>query len=91
QLMPLFDPDSHDLALPMSVVWTSAATCGGVDLDQSGDVSFSDLAVLAGYWLDTNCAEPQWCDGADADQSQTVDTVDLAILTQNWLETGCLD
>ncbi|MHC4749473.1 MAG: InlB B-repeat-containing protein [Planctomycetota bacterium] len=91
QLMPLFDPDSHDLALPMSVVWTSAATCGGVDLDQSGDVGFSDLAVLAGYWLDTNCAEPQWCDGADADQSQTVDTVDLAILTQNWLENGCLD
>jgi hypothetical protein len=24
QLMPLFDPDSHDLALPMSVVWTGS-------------------------------------------------------------------
>ncbi len=25
QLLPLFDPASHDLALPMSVLWTSVS------------------------------------------------------------------
>ena len=90
-LMPLYDPDVHDLALPMSIIWTSAVKCGGADLDQSGDVSFSDFAVLAEYWLDANCASPEWCNSADVDKSYSVNMVDLAILIQNWLETGCIN
>ncbi len=91
QLIPLFDPDSHDLALPMSIVWTGAVAQGGVDLDHSGDVTFSDFAILAGYWLDSNCAPPDWCDNADLDKSRTVDMADLVALTQSWLETGLPD
>jgi hypothetical protein len=91
QLIPLYDPDAHDLALPMSVIWTGTAICGGADLDDSGEVSFGDFSILAEHWLDTNCASPEWCDSADVDKSYTVDMADLAILTENWLQSGCLD
>jgi hypothetical protein len=75
----------------MSVIWTGTAICGGADLDDSGEVSFGDFAILAEHWLDTNCASPEWCDSADVDKSYTVDMADLAILTENWLQSGCLD
>jgi hypothetical protein len=90
ELIPLFDPDSHDLALPMSILWTSAVEQGGVDLDQSGDVSFIDFAVLTEYWLDSNCGPPDWCGGADVDKSGTVDMTDLDILIEDWLELNGL-
>jgi hypothetical protein len=90
ELIPLFAPDSHDLALPMSIVWTSAVEQGGVDLDQSGDVSFIDFAVLTEYWLNSDCGPPDWCGGADVDKSGTVDMTDLDILIQKWLELNGL-
>jgi hypothetical protein len=84
ELILLFDPDSHDLALPMSIVWTSAVEHGEVDLDNSGDVGFSDISVLTEHWLDSDCGPPDWCGGADLDRSGTVDLIDLNILIQNW-------
>jgi hypothetical protein len=81
---------SHDLGLPLSIVWTATADeCGGADLDKSGSVDFADFAVLIQYWLDSNCGPLDWCAGADFDKSKTVDTVDLTILSWRWLETGC--
>lgn len=91
QLISLYGPDSHDLALPMSIVWTKVVKCGGADLDQSDDIGFADLAMLAECWLDSGCTPPDWCAGADVNKDGVVDMEDFAILTQNWLETECLD
>ncbi|UCG59440.1 MAG: hypothetical protein JSU70_07990 [Phycisphaerales bacterium] len=82
---------SHDLALPMSIVWTATAKCGGADMDLNGSVGYADLAILAERWLDSGCYPPNWCAGADVDKSQRADVADLAILTQYWLDSGCLD
>ena len=81
---------SHDLGLPMSIVWTGTAEeCGGADLDESGDVEFRDFAIFAEYWLDSSCSASDWCGGADFDRSNTVNSVDLAVMKRHWLETGC--
>jgi hypothetical protein len=91
QLLSLSDPDSHDLALPMSIVWTKTIKCGGANIDGSGDIGFTDLLALSKRWLDSSCGPPDWCGGADIDRSSRVDMADVAIMTQNWLQTGCLD
>jgi hypothetical protein len=91
QLISLSDPDSHDLAMPMSIVWTEAIKCGGADIDSSGDVDFADFAALAKHWLGSGCGPPDRCGGADIDKNSRVDMADVAILTRHWLETGCLD
>lgn len=83
---------SFDLGLPMSIVWTGTAEkCGGADLDESGNVEFRDFAILAQYWLDSNCDVSDWCGGTDFDRSKTVNSVDLAVMNRHWLETGCND
>jgi len=91
ELLSLSDSGSHDLALPMSILWTATTVCGGADLDHNGTVSFTDFAILANYWLDADCALPYWCAGADLDKNGMVDMADLAILVEHWLESGCLD
>ncbi|MHC4748706.1 MAG: dockerin type I domain-containing protein [Planctomycetota bacterium] len=88
QLRALLGP--YDLGLPMSIVWTATADkCGGADLNESGNVNFTDFAILAQYWLDSNCSPTDWCAGADVNKNTAVDTIDLAILSWNWLETDC--
>jgi hypothetical protein len=89
------DPN-NDLALPMSIVWTGLLVeekCGGADLDESGDVSFPDFAVLAWYWLDSDCASSSDCSGADLEPESIpdgdVDIKDVAIFALHWLEAGC--
>jgi len=82
---------SHDLAMPMSVVWTKAVKCGRADADGSGTVSFGDLAILGENWLNSSCIPPGWCSGADIDMSRAVGMPDVAVLADNWLETGCAD
>lgn len=59
--------------------------CGGSDLDKSGDVSFTDFAILAQYWLEPNCATSDDCGGADLIHNNAVDMTDLMCLAQNWL------
>ena len=79
---------SYDLGLPMSIVWTATADkCGGADLDQSDSVDFTDFAILAQYWLDSNCGPADWCAGADFNKNTEVDSVDLAIMTEYWLSS----
>ena len=59
--------------------------CGGADLDQSCDVSFNDFAILARYWLESNCAGSDDCSGADLVHNNSVNIADLSRFAQNWL------
>jgi parallel beta-helix repeat protein len=38
-----------------------------------------DVAVLAYYWLEADCGEPDWCDCVDLDQDSIVNFVDFAL------------
>jgi len=90
QLMDIEDSDSHDLALPMSVIWTRR--CGGADLSGDGGVDFDDFAELASRFLaesgqgryDIDCDLTSPADG-------TIDFKDLLTFTNFWLHTGCAD
>jgi hypothetical protein len=66
--------------------------CGGADLNKNGTVNMYDLAVLAKYWLKTNCPALN-CEGADLEPQGywdgDVDLFDLDILADNWLNTNC--
>ncbi|MHC4748589.1 MAG: leucine-rich repeat domain-containing protein [Planctomycetota bacterium] len=80
----------YDLGLPMSIVWTATADkCGGADLNESGNVNFTDFAILAQYWLDSNCNQSEWCAGADFNKNTEVDFVDLTIMVEYWLKADC--
>ena len=80
-----------DLALPLSIAWTGdnlLDECGGADLDNSGNVGYLDLAILASQWLDTPgdpSADIAPWPGGDG----IVNLKDMAILANNWLETSC--
>jgi hypothetical protein len=68
-----------------------ATTLGGGiagDLDGSGAVDMLDFVEFAAYWLEDDCAAPDWCGGANLTQpvDNTVDFSDLNILVGNWLE-----
>ncbi|MEE9370709.1 MAG: dockerin type I domain-containing protein [Sedimentisphaerales bacterium] len=56
--------------------------------DFNGDtkVDFIDFAVLASYWGETDCIDPNWCEGADLDINGSVDSNDLALFVDYWLE-----
>ena len=43
----------------------AANDCGGADLDKNCDVSFTDFAILAQHWLESNCYSSNNCGGAD--------------------------
>ena len=91
QAVSVYDPNSHDLALPVSIVWTRPVKCGGADLDGDGNVNFTDFAVHGLAWF-SELGDPDWnpeCNisiPADA----FIDTRDLAVFVEHWLETGCL-
>ena len=80
---------SHDLAMPMSVLWTKTLKCGGANTNGDNNINFLDVAIIAQYWLASSCSPPDWCAGADIDLSTTVGMTDVAILADNWLETNC--
>lgn len=63
----------------------AAKECGGADLDKSCDVSFADFAILAQYWLESNCSGLNNCGRADLVYNNAVDTIDLSLFAQNWL------
>ena len=91
QAVSIYDPNSHDLALPISIVWTRPVKCGGADLDGDGNVTFTDFGVLALAWL-TEIGDPDWnSDGNISTPADAfIDNQDLAVLVKHWLETGCL-
>ena len=55
------------------------------DLYQDGIVNFKDFSILAYYWQDYVCDEPDWCEGCDYNQSGAVDNNDLRRFAENWL------
>ncbi|MBW8039042.1 MAG: hypothetical protein FVQ85_03485 [Planctomycetes bacterium] len=87
----IYDPNSHDLALPMSIVWTRPVKCGGADLDGDGDVTFTDFGVLSLAWL-TELGDSDWNSYCNISEPADafIDTRDLLAFVKYWLETGCL-
>lgn len=82
----------HDLALPLSVVWTTPpeppAECGNVDINSDGRVDFEDFAVLALYWLIADCNGSDNCLRADINCDNFIDIEDMTILAENWLASS---
>ncbi len=65
--------------------FTSAAICPQGDLTGDCTVSWDDLIVFAGQWLDTGeCEEESAC--ANFDGLNGVDFADFAVLAGHWLE-----
>jgi len=56
------------------------------DFDESTRVDFGDFAILASYWQEQGCEDPDWCQGTDLDISGTVDMNDLMLFSDYWLE-----
>ena len=56
--------------------------------DFNGDtvVNFVDFAVLASYWREADCNDPNWCEGADLNTDNSVDIYDSALFVEYWLE-----
>lgn len=55
------------------------------DFNGDGIVNFKDFSILAYYWMDYLCSEPDWCEGSDFDESRYVDFGDLKTFAENWL------
>ncbi len=56
------------------------------DLNKDTKVDFSDYAILASHWLETDCSDPGWCQEADLDTNGNVDFYDLMLFCEYWLE-----
>lgn len=56
------------------------------DFNQDTKVDFADLALLASYWLETGCSDPDWCAGTDLDIDGDIDCDDLMFFADYWLE-----
>jgi len=59
--------------------------CSSVDLDKNRDVSYTDFAILAKYWLEFNCIGSENCGGADLVRNNKVDIADLSLFSECWL------
>ena len=55
------------------------------DLDGNYSVNFTDFALFAAHWRDTDCDTPSWCGKTDLNFSGTTDFNDLVLLVGNWL------
>jgi len=49
-------------------------------------VDFADFAVLASYWRQTSCGDPDWCEGVDINTDRNVDLSDIKLFAGYWLE-----
>ena len=58
------------------------------DFDGDSWVDFSDFAVGASYWNESNCDSSGGCGGADLDKDGCVDVNDLKLFADFWLETA---
>ena len=56
------------------------------DFDKNTKVDFGDFAMLASFWQEITCEDPNWCKGTDLDTSGIVDINDLMLFTDYWLE-----
>lgn len=85
----VFHPDYFDaVRLSSYAQWfndTIPEVLGG-DLNGDDYVDFSDFAVFARYWLNTDCHAPDWCLRADFEPDGDVDWEDLAEFAYHWLQ-----
>ena len=90
QAVSIEDPNTNDLALPLSIVWTKPVKCGGADINGDGTVTFADFAALSSAWL-TEIGDTVWNPGCNisATADAFIDARDLAALIKHWLETDC--
>jgi hypothetical protein len=56
------------------------------DFNNDTKVDFSDYAILASHWQETDCNDPDWCEGADLDINGSIDVNDLMLFCEYWLE-----
>ena len=55
------------------------------DLNFDGSIDILDLAIFAGYWLDSSCAESNyWCGKSDIDRQNGVNIIDFAKFASIW-------
>ncbi len=55
------------------------------DFTGNGLVNLEDYAHLARYWLDEDCADPDWCAQTDLDRDGLVALTDLLMFSEYWL------
>jgi hypothetical protein len=81
------DSQQHDLALPLSIIWTQVQLCGGADFLGDGLVGIDDLCEIVSYWLESNCnRDNNWCDGVDLNKQSPVNMLDWSIFADHWME-----
>jgi hypothetical protein len=76
-----------------SVSWTQAdpnisiliENIPNVDFYVDNVVDMKDFMILASYWLQEDCAEPDWCEQTDIDRDGIVDVNDIAEFATYWL------
>jgi hypothetical protein len=54
------------------------------DFNRDEKVDISDYAILASWWLDEDCNEPNWCGGTDINRDSWVDMVDFVLFEKYW-------
>jgi subtilisin family serine protease len=59
-------------------LFTDGSYFRGADTIKIVDNTFEHLAVLAYYWLQPDCANPDWCGGLDLDRDGAVNFADFA-------------
>jgi hypothetical protein len=57
--------------------------CGGADLDHSGEVNLSDIAVFTRHWLERTYPI------GDLNLDLYVNMLDFSLFASQWLQTGC--
>jgi len=81
-------PDNMDaIRISSYAAWISGTIPPRLPGDLTGDdwVDLADFAVLAQYWLHTDCESPDWCGGADSEPDGNVDWADLSVIADGWL------
>ncbi len=55
------------------------------DLNNDQNVNLADDAILSSFWMNQDCAEPDWCEGADFNKDGQVNIFDLMVFKSYWL------
>jgi len=62
------------------------SVCLDCDFDVDGDMDFGDFAVLASYWLNSECdSQNNWCQATDLNTDGSVGANELKSLADSWL------
>ena len=55
------------------------------DFNNDTKVDFRDYVILASYWQEANCNDPNWCEEIDLDINGSIDVNDLMLFYKYWL------